>query len=209
MVVVILHHFAASGLSRVRHQIRRPLMVKTPKTRHSKTQREPVTIELEPDEVSRIDGSRRRGRAERRRIAQARAAMRRRTPTAVTDAAVGDVTSRRQPQASRRDTSRIRAGRAPRLKPMPRRSRSDYDFDADETAQPSAHRRITRARKPSADRTSRTQDAPACRCWRPASSAASWRSPAPARCNSRACSARPVRVAARRHWRRSKRRSPR
>ena len=29
-------------------------MVKTPKTRHSKTQREPVTIELEPGEVSRI-----------------------------------------------------------------------------------------------------------------------------------------------------------
>ena len=30
-------------------------MVKTPKTRHSKPQREPVTIELEPDAVSRVE----------------------------------------------------------------------------------------------------------------------------------------------------------
>ena len=30
-------------------------MVKTPKTRHSKSQREPVTIELEPDAVSRVE----------------------------------------------------------------------------------------------------------------------------------------------------------
>ena len=29
-------------------------MVKTPRTRHSKAQREPVTIELGPDEVSRL-----------------------------------------------------------------------------------------------------------------------------------------------------------
>ena len=29
-------------------------MVKTPRTRHSKAEREPVTIELEPDEVSRL-----------------------------------------------------------------------------------------------------------------------------------------------------------
>ena len=29
-------------------------MVKTPRTRHSKAEREPVTIELGPDEVSRI-----------------------------------------------------------------------------------------------------------------------------------------------------------
>ena len=29
-------------------------MVKTPKTRHSKSHREPVTIELQPDEVSRV-----------------------------------------------------------------------------------------------------------------------------------------------------------
>ena len=31
-------------------------MVKTPRTRHSKPQREPVTIELEPGEVSRLSG---------------------------------------------------------------------------------------------------------------------------------------------------------
>src|SRR5690606_41934811 len=30
-------------------------MVKTPKTRHSRPRREPVTIELEPGEVSRIE----------------------------------------------------------------------------------------------------------------------------------------------------------
>ena len=29
-------------------------MVKTPKTRHSKTQRDPVTIDLEPDAVTRM-----------------------------------------------------------------------------------------------------------------------------------------------------------
>ena len=29
-------------------------MVKTPRTRHSKAEREPVTIELGPDEVSRV-----------------------------------------------------------------------------------------------------------------------------------------------------------
>ena len=34
--------------------LRSPGMVKTPKMRHSKSRREPVTIELEPGAVSRI-----------------------------------------------------------------------------------------------------------------------------------------------------------
>lgn len=39
-------------------------MVKTPRTRHSKSSREPVTIDLSPDEVSRLDEERKAAEAE-------------------------------------------------------------------------------------------------------------------------------------------------
>jgi hypothetical protein len=102
-------------------------MVKTPRTRHSKTQREPVTIELEPGSVSRIEDESETGLNATASAAEPDVATETVTDAASTEfepaepQAVTDIPdSTGEPVAEANDEA----------KPV------DYDFDANEKAQP-------------------------------------------------------------------------
>ena len=141
-------------------------MVKTPRTRHSKAQREPVTIELEPGEVSRVadedaddvDGRRRRRRADAG-AGEPPAALRKRQPTAESsrDAGSAQPTDERRPH----DEIPLRPGAAEPAFAETEASRAGYDFAGNDAAEAEPAPRMRRdarrcpRRPPSASRSAR------------------------------------------------------
>jgi len=106
-------------------------MVKTPKTRHSKTHREPVTIELEPGAVSRIK------EAEAQAAESGEAKTRAETPEA-TQSGAQNFTMVDTPAEASASSAPESESQADQAEAKPAREGFDYDFSAQEPAKDEA-----------------------------------------------------------------------